>query len=199
METMRKNECPAEETLLEYALNFAHAATAAAVEAHLEICDACLWALALAQRRIVEMERGCDVAVPPQLAEKVAAPPHRVAATAAGSAWAASEPQRARRLTSSGFWPLALAAGAVLAIAVQVRDWTVLGGADRTTRSVPLEKVVRVAASSAPVRREPHPAAEVLATLRRGDEVTIGTEEREWYRVSLPNGTEGWVEQDAFR
>ncbi len=194
-----EQHCPDEETLLAYGLKLADPSTEMAVEAHLEACDACLSALALAKQRLRQMEGQVGITVPPEIVEKVAATPHRAAAASAGGA-SADKLRRVRLPIPRGtVWPLALAASVLLVVGLQSRYWRSEAVPPRLTRAVPVEDVAAVSASVALVRREPHPRAEVVATLRRGDVVRIGTEEREWYRVSLPDGTEGWVEQDAFR
>lgn len=201
MEAMEsvKNHCPDEETLLAYGLGLVDESEDAAVEGHLYSCDACVLALALATQRLRQMEASRVEAVPPHIAEKVAATPHRAAAASAGGASA----QRWRRvrlpIPPRQVWPLALAAGLVLAIGLHLGNFRSPSEPERLTRSIPENQFAKVSASVATVRREPHPRAEVVATLRRGDAVRIGTQQREWYRVSLPDGTEGWVEQDAFR
>jgi uncharacterized protein YgiM (DUF1202 family) len=58
---------------------------------------------------------------------------------------------------------------------------------------------VRVTAVAAAVRRQPSGHAEIVATVTRGTLVEITGEERDWSHVTLPNGTEGWVDQGALR
>ncbi|MCX8071170.1 MAG: SH3 domain-containing protein [Candidatus Binatia bacterium] len=200
MELEREQSCPEEESLLAYGLGLADEETAGSVEHHLEHCDACLSALALARQRLRQLESAGGIAVPPHIVEQVAATPHRAAATAVADAPAATLARRVRLpLPPRPVLSWALAAGVLLVVGVQIGSWQVTRAPERRTRAVVVEQPIRVSAATALVRREPHPQAEVVATLRRGDAVTVGSEEREWYRVSLPDGTEGWVEQDAFR
>jgi len=193
------HECPDEELLLAYGLRLLDGPGTAEMEQHLASCDACIAALALAKHRL-QVVGNCLAPVPREVAEKVAATPHRAAATSAGGAPALQTARRARLpIPPRWSWPLALAAGLLLVVGVQVRPWPSSDASERTTRAIAVRNTLEVSARTAVVRKEPHPRAEVVATLRRGDTVTIGSEEREWYRVSLPDGTLGWVEQDAFR
>ncbi len=194
-----KEPCPDEETLLAYGLGLAEETAARAVEAHLESCDACLSALALAKQRLRQTEGDFAVTVPPEIVEKVAATPHRAAAASAGGTSPATRRRVRLPIPLGRLLPLALAASVLLVVGSQAGLWRTNSEPERLTRSIALDKSATVSVAVASVRREPHPRADIVATLRRGDVVRIGTEEREWYRVSLPDGTEGWVEQDAFR
>jgi SH3-like domain-containing protein len=56
-----------------------------------------------------------------------------------------------------------------------------------------------VTAAAATVRAERNnPDSETIANLRRGDQIVLVGEQDGWYRISLADGTEGWVERAAF-
>jgi SH3-like domain-containing protein len=93
--------------------------------------------------------------------------------------------------------PAAVAVVAVLMVATQT--WLTPPGPRSLTRSVAIPQHVRVTALGAPVRRQPNGHAEVIAMVTRGMVVDVGGEERDWLHVTLPNGTDGWVEQRALR
>ena len=66
------------------------------------------------------------------------------------------------------------------------------------SRAVPMDQSLRVTLPHADVRSQPSTHADIVATLSRGTVLQISGEEREWLRVSLDNGKEGWIERRAF-
>lgn len=194
--------CPDGELLLAFLTAAVDAETARRLDAHLEACEACLSTLLAAQHRL---SLGDEIAetVPPDLLERLAAVPPQRAALPAGDRIAAPPAnRRVRRLPAPPLVryavPLALAASLVVVMASQT-SWLNPTKSSRLTRSVPVADELKVTAREVVVRAQPHSGADVVAKLVRGDVVKVGGEDREWYRVDLPGGGEGWVEQEAFR
>jgi hypothetical protein len=193
--------CPDGELLLAFLTAAVDSETARRLDAHLDACDACLEALVTAQSRLAR-DSEIDEAVPPSLSNRLAAvPPQRAARSAGDGHVAHPANRRVRRLPVPPVLkfaaPLALAASLLLVLASQTSLFTPT--AQRLTRSVPMSQKLKVTAREVQVRAHPHLQAAVLAKLSRGDVVEVGDEDREWYRVVLPGGGEGWVEQQAFR
>lgn len=192
--------CPSDEVLLAYLTKILESDAAQHVDAHVDVCDVCLGALWAAQQRL---SRDAEMAepVPAAVLQRLAAVPPQRAAMPAGDPTSASPMRRVRRLPVPPplrvLLPLALAASVMLVIASQ--PWWNQSPQRPVTRAVPMSQQLRVSAHQAPVRLQPHLQAEVIATLSRGDVVEVGGEDREWYRVVLPDGGQGWVEQQAFR
>ena len=202
-ESSRTDTCPSEELLLAYLLGVLNAREGDQVNSHVDDCDPCLEALLLARRRLARNAEMAET-VPEDVVHKVAAaPPQRAALSAGDPAAPSRATRRVRRLPvppSMRFLaPLALAAGALLVVASS-QLWRSPHAANETLmRSVPSSQQLRVTAREALVRSQPQLHAVVIATLNRGQVVAVGGEDREWYRVALPSGGEGWVEQNAFR
>jgi hypothetical protein len=193
--------CPDGELLLAFLTAAVDSETARRLDAHLDACDACLEALVTAQNRLARSSEMTEK-VPPSLSERLAAVPPQRAATPAGDRHVAYPAnRRVRRLPVSPILrfagPLALAASLLLVVASQTSWFSATP--QRQTRSVPMSQHLKVTAREVQVRAQPHLQAEVVAKLTRGDVVEVGGEDREWYRVALPGGGEGWVEQYAFR
>lgn len=91
------------------------------------------------------------------------------------------------------------AVGLVAVLAVATQTWMTPAVPRSLTRSIPVPQHVRVTAIEVPLRRRPSNNAEIVATVARGTVVEISGEERDWLHVTLPNGTEGWVDQGALR
>ena len=193
--------CPTDEMLLAYLTAAVTADAAERIDAHLEFCDLCIESLIVAQQRLSQDAHMAET-VPHSVRLRVAAiAPPRAARSAGDRVSASRLTRRPRRLPAIPPWrvvvPAALAASALLVVASQT--WLTSSPRRPLTRAVPMSQQVRVTLPQAPVRTQPNLNADVIATLARGDVVEIGGEEREWYRVMLPSGGEGWVERRAFR
>lgn len=191
--------CPSEEEWAAYLGGIATLERQRALDRHLEQCDACLELLLAASRRWAR-DREMDMVLPAHASETVpSVPPAAPAASERPPRVRA--PRRSRLpLPRKAWWfGSALAAGLVL-VTVQVWQLALQPGAqERATRAVPVGNEVRVAAARAEVRAAPHPRADVVATLRRGETVRVGAQERDWYRVQLADGREGWIVMEALR
>ena len=62
-------------------------------------------------------------------------------------------------------------------------------------RAVPLDQTLRVRAVTVRVYARPDTRTPVLAVLSPGAVVDVRELDQEWYRIVLPDGREGWVEQ----
>ena len=201
-EPIPTNICPDDELLLAYLMGALNATDGDRVNDHVDACDACIEALLMARQRL---SRNAEMVgpVPDHLLRKMAAAPPQRAATSAGDPAAPSRAtRRVRRLPVPPplrmLAPLALAAGAVLIVASS-QSWWSRTPSKPLMRSIPESQKLRVTAREALIHSQPQLHAVVIGTLNRGEVVAVGGEEREWYRVALPNGGEGWVEQSAFR
>jgi hypothetical protein len=170
------------------------------IDAHLDECEACLELTLSAHARL----RFGAIAEPvPTIFSQPTAvvPPH----SAAGPAGIApSHPQRPKGVVRylpvpPPRWlmaPLALAAG--LALMLVAPDFN--RGIDAPlTRGVDDTSIVRITAHQADVRADPSLHAVVVAQLARGTVLDVAGQERDWYRIRLASGGEGWVEQRACR
>jgi anti-sigma factor RsiW len=183
---------PTPEDLVAYVTG---AAADGAIEEHLLSCAACVESVAIMHSRL-RVGAPAAVAVPAALLERVRPRPSspgkgsrrwRAAVGAGVSA--------ARRLPV--LMPLSFAAGALLALMVQ-QLWPDGGVPHPVTRSVTTRRALAVTASEGQLRSEPHPRAAIIATLNRGTMTEVLTEYRDWYRVRLADGSEGWIERHAF-
>ena len=209
--------CPSDEFLVAALTNAISDEEQHWLDTHLDTCDRCLDAIGAATRRL-RIADEIPVAVPDALRQRAAAAmPEPATALLPGprpapDRWAPSRPATRWRATrwSAGArgWvaallrppvmvPAALAIVAVLVVATQT--WMTPGMPRPLTRSITVPQRARVTAIEAPVRRQPNGHAEVVATVSRGTLVEISGEERDWSHVTLPNGTEGWVDQEALR
>jgi len=186
-------------------------------DAHLDTCDRCLDAVGAAMRRLRignEIPAVVPDAVRRRAAVAASAPapallpgphhpspsrplPARPAAGEPATRSRAARGKLAALLRSPMMIPAALAAGAVLAITTQ--NWMATEPPRSLTRSISVRQQARITANEAAVRRQPSGHAEVIATVTRGTLVDISAEERDWSHVTLPDGTEGWVDQGALR
>lgn len=193
--------CPDDELLLAFLTAAVDPETARRLDTHVDACEACLCALLLAQQRL-SLDGQIAMAVPLEVSNRLAAVPPQRAATPAGARSVAHPAnRRLRRLPAPPVVryvvPLALAASLVLVLTSQT-SW-LSPTPSRLTRSLSTSDPLKVTAREVVVRAQPHSNAEVVAKLVRGDVVEVGGEDRQWYRVTLPGGGEGWVEQEAFR
>ncbi|MBI3783233.1 MAG: SH3 domain-containing protein [Deltaproteobacteria bacterium] len=202
-EPNRLNRCPSEELLVAYLMGALNAVEGDQLDDHVDKCDACLDALLSARQRL---SRNAEMAerLPDDLLRRMAAAtPQRAAASAGDRAAPSRATWRVRRLPIPRsvrlLAPLALAAGALLVVGSSQSWWSRTPSQPQPLmRSVPVSPQLRVTAREALVRAQPQLHAAVIGTLNRGEVVSVGSEEREWYRVALPNGGQGWVEQGAF-
>ena len=208
-ESTLQRVCPSDELLIALVTIGLSDDEQRAIDLHLDTCDRCLEALdtALHRLRIAdEVSTSLPAALRARAAAAAAAPPPppSVVRVPRLAALPPTEgPPGFRRWLSVSLWPqamvpVAIAAVAVLAIATQFR---LTPTAPRTlTRSITLPpQRVRVTAVQTALRRQPTGHAEVVATLRRGMVVEVGNQERDWRHVTLADGTDGWVEQDALQ
>jgi hypothetical protein len=183
---------PTPEDLVAYVTG---AAVGGAIEEHLLSCEACIESVAVMHSRL-RVGAVAAVPVPLALQERVSSLPSRPskrsrrwrAAVGAGVS-------AARRLPV--LMPLSFAAGALLALMVE-QLWPEGSVPHPVTRSVATRQVLSVTAPAGRLRSEPHPRSAVIATLNRGTTIEVLAEYRDWYRVRLADGSEGWVERRAF-
>jgi anti-sigma factor RsiW len=200
---MHAPSCPGAETLVAYLTDALDAEARGAAEQHLNECDACLTALPL-MRHSLARGAAAALSVPKSVQRRAMAAFGDAPAVALGHSWTRGVRQllaTARAALPSlvripVLVPIAVAAVAVLMIATQHDRLGVPGG---MSRSLHVVQQRRVTAMQALVRAQPSSHAAVVGTLHRGDRVEVRDEERVWLRVALGNGTEGWVERDAFK
>jgi len=195
--------CGSEESLVLYALGTLAGDERATLEGHLSECDACLSVMASLNRRLGVAPR-VDIAVPADVQLRAR---HAIEAGLTGlRPLAADAPRsvallhRARRLLRLPVLvPAALAAGALLAVALQPGWIGPTGSGERSRAVSPAASAkLRVTAVEATVRSRPSMQSEVVGTVRRGALVEVAGEERDWYEVRLDGGRPGWVEREAF-
>jgi len=185
--------CPNDERLIAYLTTALTLDEQRTIDKHVDLCDPCVETLLTIQSRLHAMTKG-GLAVP-QLRQNAAAAMlvdakiPAIVRTARPSRWATL-------LRLPILMPLSMAAGALLMISAQ--NWRASTPPQILTRGIQMRQTLPVTAATAVVHTEPDAAATVIAKLTHGDAVEIGGEEREWYRITLPNGREGWVEQHAF-
>ncbi len=198
--------CPANEHLLAMLTNGLVDDERHDLDAHLEHCDRCLDTVTLLHRRLA-LDNDVARAVPAAVIERASVALGCVPAPAALSAtWATTAGIGARladfreRLTAVVRWPalVPVAAAAALMLVVSQTSWMAPQAPRELSRAVAGHQHLRVTAREAVVRSQPSGRADVVATVTRGTVVDVGGEERDWYRVSLPNGTGGWVDRHAF-
>jgi hypothetical protein len=168
------------------------------VAAHLAVCDRCVEDLVTAQRRL---SRAAEVplAVPADVAARAAA---AMASTPAAvlrdrNAWIGN----ARRWLSEALrLPVLVPALAALTLVLVFapRPQSSPSAPRELSRAVPMRQAARVTAVAASVRTERSPGSEIIANLRRGDSIVLVGEQDGWYRISLADGSEGWIERTAF-
>lgn len=169
------------------------------VTAHLAVCDRCVEDLRTAQCRLA-IAAEVPLSVPADVAARaVAVMPLRPPATFEGSsAWI----ENARRwLTGALRLPVLVPAAAALTLVLVFapRPQSPQSSQRELSRAVPMRQPARVTAAAATVRAERNnPDSETIANLRRGDQIVLVGEQDGWYRISLADGTEGWIERAAF-
>lgn len=201
---------PSDETLMAYlwpgALTGPEQAT---VERHLSVCDQCVGLIEVAHARLA-IAAEIPYAVPPQLQQRV------MEGLASSPAPITAQPQAARtRPSTRRSWggairdqllaltrlpvlvPIGFAVGIALMLVSNRTVWNTVPSGP-LTRAVSVEQALRVTAPQAVVRSQPNARAETVATLSRGQVIHVDREDREWYRLTLPSGAEGWVERGAF-
>jgi hypothetical protein len=192
--------CPPDELLIALLVTDLSGPERAGVDAHLNRCDHCVETLTVVQHRLslaTEVARPVPSALARRVLEHFPVP--------AGQPTAADRTSSGRaplweRITGWLRFPVLVPLGVAAAAALLVGH-TVLLRPDvprERSRSIQLHQTVRVSATEAIVRRQPTTRGESVATLHRGAVVTVTGEDREWYRIALPNGTGGWVERSAF-
>jgi len=198
----RQESCPNEEELAAYLGGLVSASRQQAIDAHIECCDPCLQSLIAAARRW-QHESELELEVPALVQARVAISPQRPAPPAASEE--SSSPRRRRRLSRLPLPPRSWWIGGALAasmVLVAFPLWQALlvpGVHERATRSLELSSDVRIGAARVDVLAAPHPRASVVATLHRGDLVRLGGQDRDWYRVELADGKQGWIPVEALR
>ena len=181
---------PQDEFLVAYVTRGLNREEEQAVETHVQACDSCIEMLAVIQHRLAR-EAELAVAVPGAVRRRVTSvlPAPRSFSDLIG--WVAD------LLPLQAMIPVAVAAGVMLTVGVQT--WLHHATPGQLTRGVPWQQSLRVTAPEAVVRTQPSGHGEVVATLNRGTVVQVSAEERDWYRISVRDGPEGWVERDAFK
>jgi anti-sigma factor RsiW len=196
--------CTTTEMLVGYLTTGLTDAERRSIDGHVRSCDQCVQTLTLLQRRLLSAPE-MAVPVPLGVQERARATSQagiRAAKPAAGlaEAWSALTTV-GRRLSAHirlpALVPAAVAAGALFVVAGQ-QVWLNQEPARELSRAVPMDQSLRVTLPQADVRSQPNMHADVVATLSRGTVLQISGEEREWLRVSLDNGKEGWIERRAF-
>ncbi len=194
--------CATMELLVGYMTNGLAADDRQGVDGHVRTCDECMRTLTLLNSRL-SCESEMDAAVPVAVRARAAAVlPIREANPMAYADWSEALATVGGRLSDAlklpVLIPAAVAAGALLVVAEQ-QLWVNSSPLKEMSRSAPVQQqTLRVTALEAAVRTQPSAHGDVLATVTRGSVLTIGSQEREWYRVSLSDGREGWVDRHAF-
>jgi len=185
--------CPGDEVLVASLTAGLSGAESAALDSHLDSCDRCVAALQVVQLRLALAD---EIATPVPRTVRARVPGAAVPARAARDWLATVRDLLAAMVRLPVLIPVSVAVGALLMVASQT--WLSPTPPREMTRSVPLQQRLRITAPDAVVRVQPAARADAVATLSRGALVDVTGEERDWYRVALPNGTEGWVERRAF-
>jgi len=202
--TSGESHCGSTEMLVSYLTTGLSDAERHSIDAHVRGCDQCIRTLTLLQRRLLSAEE-IPAPVPASLIERATAaatPGQRPAKPATGlaDAWSALS-SVGRRLSAHirlpALVPAAVAAGALLVVAGE-HNWMKPEPLKEMTRAVPSHRALRITAPEAVVRAQPNPRTDVVATLSRGATIEVTSLEKDWYRVTLPSGAEGWVERQAF-
>ncbi len=190
----RIDACPSDESLTAYLTASLSPDENHAVDSHARQCDDCARVLQTVSARLrladeIAMPIPFDVR---QRATVATAAPVRAAASA--GTWRDLIGYVTALLRPPVFLPLAAAAALLLFIGTETRQ-------SEPVRSVPpieQQTTLRIAAREVLVRDQPTTRGSVLATLNRGATVTYRGEDRDWLRVALADGSEGWIEREAL-
>jgi anti-sigma factor RsiW len=194
--------CPQDEILVAYLARTLSTPERFTVDDHLQACDRCLHTIAVVDRRL-RLAAEIPLPVPHSVVERVralrspapdTAPSHAPRRQPFG-AWLADAVTRLVRLPV--LIPTAVAVG-VLAMVIGQHAWLSPTGPRDLTRSVPVPQQLRTRAAQTLVRAAPTSNANVVTTLPPNTLVSIEAQEREWYRITLPDGTRGWLDRNAF-
>ncbi|MFQ5664937.1 MAG: zf-HC2 domain-containing protein [Candidatus Binatia bacterium] len=196
--------CTTTELLVGYLTTGLTASERRDIDRHVRGCDQCIRTLTLLQRRLLSAPE-MAAPVPAAVVERARAAStrdvgHARPAVGLGEAWAALS-SVGRRLSAHiklpVLVPAAVAAAALLVVATE-QTWVTPAPQRELTRAVPMHQTLRVTAQEAIVRNQPSTRTQIVGTLQHGTTIEIAGQERDWYRVTLPDGTEGWVERRAF-
>lgn len=88
--------------------------------------------------------------------------------------------------------PMSFAAGALLVVGAQT--WLAPAQPRVIIRAVQMQRTTQ----DASVHAQPQEHAAVVASLHAGEMVEVRSEQPGWYRVTLADGSEGWVAARAF-
>jgi hypothetical protein len=202
--TSGESSCGTAEMLVSYLTTGLSDGERQSIDTHVRGCDQCVRTLTLLQRRLLSAD-DVPAAVPLSVMERATAAAtfeRRPAKPAVGlsEAWSALS-SVGRRLSAHirlpALVPAAVAAGALLVVAGE-RNWTQPEPLKEMSRAVPSHRSLRITAAEAIVRAQPSSRTEAVATLSRGTMLEVTSLEKDWYRVTLPGGAEGWVERQAF-
>ena len=193
-EHLSLESCPTDEALVGALASTLTDIEQQQLENHFDSCDRCLTSLAALCHRLA-VASDVAAAVPESVRRRAQAALGNGANTGVQlRVPSALRPSVAWRRVPV-FVPVGIAVGVLLVVAT-LPSWNHPPG--ERTREIELQEQLRITATEALVRTQPNPRAEVIATLKRGANVQIGGEERDWYRVALPDGKRGWVEREAF-
>jgi len=187
---------PSDEILAAYLSTGLTSAEQRDVRQHVQTCDRCVQTVAIARSRM-DIASELSAPVPASVRERARLPEFSPARDGdAHPHWLSAWRDRLTGLLRIPVLaPVAVAVGMLLVLATN-SQWLHPGG--ELTRSIHLRQTVHVTSTEAPVHAQPSTRADVVATLHHGTAVEVRDEQRDWYRVALPDGTEGWVLRDAF-
>jgi hypothetical protein len=202
--TAADHGCSTTEMLVGYLTTGLSDGERARIDGHVRDCDQCIHVLTVLQRRLL----GAEVIATPvpvsvmERAQAAATPHARPAATAAGLAevWSALSSVGHRlsaHIRIPALVPAAVAAGALLVVAGE-HGWRQPQEPQELTRAVPMHQSLRVTAQEALVYAQPSARTATVGNVSRGAVLEIAGLEKDWYRVVLPGGQEGWVARGAF-
>lgn len=196
--------CTTTEMLVGYLTTGLTDAERRSIDSHVRGCDQCVQTLTLLQRRLLSAPE-MEMAVPRAVQERartasqqgVRAPRPAIGLSEAWSTLTTVGRRLSAHIRLPALVPAAVAAGALFVVAGQ-QVWLNQEPARELSRAVPIDQTLRVTAPEATVRSQPSSHADIVTTLNRGTVLKVSGEERDWLRVSLSDGKEGWVERRAF-